>query len=73
LNPQRAAVSKDYYFYLNHEENAFVSIASYYHKKRKRFEMFLGIKRGGEVKHGKQTFAGQDAAQFLLLRDFSPI
>lgn len=73
FNPQRKAASKDYYFYLNHEENSFVSFSSYYRKKKKKlFEMFLGIKRGGEVKNGKQTSAGQDSIEFLLL-DISPI
>ncbi|XP_031566973.1 fibroblast growth factor 22-like isoform X2 [Actinia tenebrosa] len=66
---QRNAVSsKDLYFYLNHEENAFVSFASFYHKKKKKsLEMFLGIKRGGEVKNGKQTSTGQDSIEFLSL------
>ncbi|KXJ22817.1 Fibroblast growth factor 1 [Exaiptasia diaphana] len=67
IKGQKNPPLKDTYFYQNHEENAFVSFASYFHRKKNGLQMFLGVKRGGNVKYGRRTRAGQDSMQFLLL------
>ena len=54
-------------FYENHEENLFVSFASYKYYMSEHYDMFLGIKRSGEFKQPTSTLPGQDSIQFIVL------
>ncbi|XP_015759177.1 PREDICTED: fibroblast growth factor 1-like isoform X1 [Acropora digitifera] len=59
--------SIDCLFYQNHEENLFVSFASFKYYMREQYDMFLSIKRNGEVKQPTSTLPGQDSIQFIAL------
>ncbi|XP_067050965.1 fibroblast growth factor 1-like isoform X3 [Acropora muricata] len=63
----RSDGSIDCLFYQNHEENLFVSFASFKYYMREQYDMFLSIKRNGEVKQPTSTLPGQDSIQFLAL------
>lgn len=55
------------FFYQNHEENLFVSFASFKYYMNEHYDMFISIKRNGEVKQATSTLPGQDAIQFIAL------
>ncbi|XP_078373193.1 fibroblast growth factor 1-like [Oculina patagonica] len=57
----------DCLFYQNHEENLFVSFASFKYYMSEHYDMFISIKRNGEVKQATSTLPGQDAIQFIAL------
>ncbi|XP_068696114.1 fibroblast growth factor 1-like [Montipora foliosa] len=63
----RTDESRDCLFYQNHEENLFVSFASFKYYMKEHYDMFLGIKRNGEVKLPSSTLPGQDSVQFMVL------
>ncbi|KAJ7363451.1 hypothetical protein OS493_009605 [Desmophyllum pertusum] len=54
-------------FYQNHEENLFVSFASFKYYMSEHYDMFISVKRNGEVKQATSTLPGQDAIQFIAL------
>ncbi|XP_020610812.1 fibroblast growth factor 1-like [Orbicella faveolata] len=54
-------------FYQNHEENLFVSFASFKYYMNEHYDMFISIKKNGEVKQATSTLPGQDAIQFIAL------
>ena len=54
-------------FYQNHEENLFVSFASYKYYMKEPFDMFISLKRNGDFKLATSTLPGQDSIQCLPL------
>jgi len=54
-------------FYQNHEENLFLSFASFKYYMNEHYDMFISIKKNGEVKQATSTLPGQDAIQFIAL------
>ncbi|RMX46030.1 hypothetical protein pdam_00002079 [Pocillopora damicornis] len=58
-------------FYQNHEENLFLSFASFKYYMKEHYDMFISIKRNGEVKQATSTLPGQDSIQFIALNSDS--
>ena len=67
LFPLQRNATDECLFYQNHEENLFVSFASFKYYMNEHYDMFISIKRNGEVKQATSTLPGQDAIQFLAL------
>lgn len=61
----RKDATEDCLFYQNHEENLFVSFASFKYYMNEHYDMFLSVKRNGEVKQPFSTLPGQDSIQFI--------
>ena len=64
---QQKDATEDCLFYQNHEENLFVSFASFKYYMNEHYDMFLSVKRNGEVKQPFSTLPGQDSIQFITL------
>ncbi|XP_032228972.2 uncharacterized protein LOC116612413 isoform X2 [Nematostella vectensis] len=62
------ALTREANFFQKHEENLFVSFASEKFYMRNAFDMFLGLRKGGDPRNPTQTLPGQEAVQFLLLQ-----
>ena len=60
-------VTNECLFYQHHEENSYVSFASFKYYMKEFYDMFIGIKRNGEVRKGTTTLPGQDSNLFLPL------
>lgn len=63
----RGEATDECLFYQNHEENLFLSFASFKYYMKEHYDMFISIKRNGEVKQATSTLPGQDSIQFIAL------
>jgi len=63
----QAKISDESIFKTMYEENYFHTFTSHKYFKKRRHDLFLGIKQNGRCKSPKLTYPGQISVQFVLL------